>query len=212
MPYSVLLCVLPLLAACATSTVKDRLPNAARPGDGLSQDDSQQAIADAIKQFRNKDGAYRISAAEDLLKLDVRKKVAAAVSLLVEDPDERVGEIAMWTLGEMGDVAAGPALVPALANPSVRMRVAAILALGRIDPEAFRKEIAPLLEDPHPTARALAAETLGRAHRIAPKTGETLTGLLGDKNPGVRTEAARALGRLGYQKAPGRNRLGPTHR
>jgi hypothetical protein len=135
---------------------------------------------------------------------------------------------AAYVLGDMGSLAAVPALVATLQDAEREVRAAAARSLGRLQAtEAVAALVAalaarrvprgiigqallavgpgaverlrPLLGDPEPEVRATAAELIGLLGDAG--EAERLIGRLSDSAAAVRQQAALALGRLGSATA-----------
>jgi HEAT repeat protein len=141
----------------------------------------------------------RFDAVRLVARLKERRDLAGLVRLL-ERGDPSVRHLAAEALGDLGDPAALPALLTALAGPDeegVRWRAAEGLArLG----EPAVAGLAALAEDGDPDVRWKAIVALGDIgdHRAAP----TLRGRLADPDRFVRGRAVSALARLGAQCLP----------
>ncbi len=87
--------------------------------------------------------------------------VISALSKAAEtDKDPKVREKAVWALGNIGDEAAVPALVTALASPDANVRSTAAWAIGNCGPKQAPPALIKLLSDSDPNVRKTAAWAL----------------------------------------------------
>jgi HEAT repeat protein len=106
---------------------------------------------------------------------------------------------AVKALGQINDPRVQPAMIEALAKPSVAVRISALGTLERqADPKTFPK-IEKLLRDSDPNVRHAAIEAALKCGGVRAVPG--LVGCLGDKSWEVRRAAASALGTLGEHSA-----------
>jgi len=135
---------------------------------------------------------YTMDQIEEHLRTKHRQDVGYLISLL-KSPYQLDREKSSDYLGEIGDPEAVPALIEALADPTISWLAAE--SLGKIgDPRAVEPLIG-VLSSPEKWLRRNAAEALG-------KIGDTravvsLLPLLQDKKHDVREITSRALGILG---------------
>lgn len=125
------------------------------------------------------------------------KEAADDLAAALQDRSPAIRRCAAYTLATMGPEAeqAVPSLIECLKDKDEDVRNAACEALGMIGPAA--KPAIPeirrlLMDDPEPTA--LGEEALGR---IGSSAVHVLIELLSHENAQVRSEAARALARIG---------------
>ena len=95
-----------------------------------------------------------------------------------------------------------------LANPSERIRVAAVRALGRLERPSVSGAIIPLLNDASPAVREEAADALAQSQIDATSDPEMFAGtwalekaLVAEKVPAVRAVLMASIGRLHYVTA-----------
>ena len=114
--------------------------------------------------------------------------------------DEEERRDALMRLGSMRVPAASRAALPALTDPSAKVRVTAAKAILSIEPEEAAAALLPLLKDKDEFVRREAAYALGHTgSRTA--TGPLSERLLNDKEDGVRAAAAVALGHIADEAA-----------
>lgn len=117
---------------------------------------------DAIARLLGDEDAVARAAASAFEKLRDPRAVAPLLDVL---EDERrsafVRAYAAMALGALGDRAASPALVAAVASPDALLRRAAARALCRVDIERERDRLARLADDdPDPTVRSVVRRYL----------------------------------------------------
>jgi HEAT repeat protein len=139
---------------------------------------------------------YQMKWIEEEMKSKHRQDVAMLIYLL-KSPYQLDREKASDYLGEIGDPDAVPALIEALADPTISWLAAE--SLGKIgDPRAVKPLIAVLGSD-EKWLRRRAAEALGKLRD--PIAVEPIIRLLADKKHDVREVSARALGQIGDERA-----------
>lgn len=117
----------------------------------------------------------------------------AMAHLKSDEPTER--NIAAIALGNIGDTRAVPALIAALADERIAVRVSAAGALGMLGDERAVDPLIRTLRDERATVRGEAAAALGRLGDI--RAIPSLIHLLRDEEADVLHRASGALGRLG---------------
>jgi len=123
-----------------------------------------------------------------------RKRIADALTMALDDSNQRVREQALNTLISMRDERAIPALIKALADPTPEVRERAATGLGNM---RDGRAVAPLLQalrDANANVRRRAAWALGVI--ADPMAIVGLTAALKDADPTVREQAAESLGRI----------------
>jgi HEAT repeat protein len=157
----------------------------------------------AIAELLAKDPEHRVrraaAAALGRVALGERTAVFALLKVLDEKEEgieEKVASVrgsALEALGYMG-ASAVPALVEALAEPDVRMRMHAAAMLAG---SGAASQAVPALEkalgDADPAVRSYAARALGAAGAAATRRVPALTKLLEDKDESVRYGAKQAI-------------------
>jgi hypothetical protein len=136
------------------------------------------------------------------------------VGLKNEDP-----EVRRWSAAQLGSYerrAAIPALIAALTDEQICVRLCVIDALGRvgsrlrkIDPRLVAQAVQPLLrllaEDPK--LPSVAAEALGSIRLNSQAVVPALIAAMEDQDAHVHTYSAEALGRFGWRAMPAVDRL-----
>lgn len=118
----------------------------------------------------------------------VRAPAAAALVVMLSDPDPRVLSTVVHALGQLGDPVATTRLAALLGDP----RVAAahlVDALSRMGGSAV-ESLAPVLDNPSVPARVAALETLGRIGAVYAGQDVRVADLIG---PAGRRGLDRAL-------------------
>jgi HEAT repeat protein len=154
-------------------------------------------LARALEDCTRRDPVRRCRGAELLGATRARDGVPTLVRLLA-DRDPEVRAVAVRALGAVGDPAAAPHLLGALAGDrTVPPRLVAV-ALVRLCPGP-EEVLVSALSDSSELVRGMAAEVLGLAGAVTARTG--LVEAVSDPAVEVRVRAARALGRLGVPSA-----------
>ena len=126
---------------------------------GLGVDDAE---ALAIAGTEDEDGFVRSIAAKRLGDLGNPAHAELLVGVLLNDPDPRARETAVWALEALATDAALEGLVQGLDDPMSRVRLAAVVAVRRLAPERAKTTLARLvLEDSSWEIRVQAAGALG---------------------------------------------------
>jgi HEAT repeat protein len=114
---------------------------------------------------------------------------------LIGDPDPTVrAQAASWVSGAHPGVL-DSVLAPMSIDPDDRMRAIAVAAMGRAVDNVCYRLVADRHDDPSPTVRTAAARAMVE---IDPERSlPTLIDMLGDGDPGVLSEVAVAIGRVG---------------
>jgi HEAT repeats/PBS lyase HEAT-like repeat len=167
-----------------------------------------RAVPALIEALKDPDVQVRDYAAHQLGRIKDRRAVGPLIEFLA-DP----GNIHSWgvaALGDIGDSRAVDSIIPFLKHQHSHDRCLAAEALGKIGDKRAFEPLLPLLEDNDPvntvtatgigTVRAFAVDALGnledaRAFDILIRALQT------EKDPYVRSAAARGLGRLGDHRA-----------
>jgi hypothetical protein len=139
------------------------------------------------------------SQAADGVPDETRRRVADALSLALNDENERVREQAIQGLAAMRDPRAVPALTKALQSRDVRLRRIAVSSLSQFDTPEAAQGLVTALKDENADVRRQAIWALGR--RRDDKYADALVTALRDENPDVRRQAVAALGRSGQSAA-----------
>jgi len=171
-------------------------------GDALA-DVGPPAVPLLRKALRHGETRIRLQAVRSLRSVGWRhagvpdKETVADLVAALQDKSAAIRRYAAYTLATMGPDAeqAIPSLIECLKDKDEYVRDAACEALGMIGPAA--KPAIPeirrlLMDDPEPTAQG--EEALGR---IGSSAVDVLIELLSHENAQVRSEAARALARIG---------------
>jgi HEAT repeat protein/beta-lactamase regulating signal transducer with metallopeptidase domain len=137
--------------------------------------------------------------AADAVPDETRRRVADALSLALNDENERVREQAIQGLATMRDPRAVPALIKALQSRDVRLRRIAVGSLSQFDTPEAAQGLVTALKDENADVRRQAIRALGR--RRDDKYADALVTAMRDENPDVRRQAVAALGRSGQSAA-----------
>jgi HEAT repeat protein len=135
----------------------------------------------------------------------VRSRAQAAVPILLRclaDPDEKVGESALWGLKWCAPESIEP-LIDCLANSNANVRRRACDSLGSIGDEAFsaRDSLRQLLTDDAESVRLRAAFALGLIHDTSDLTIDALFAMAHSNTTTDRAAALHALGNIGQALA-----------
>jgi HEAT repeat protein len=129
-------------------------------------------------------------------------KLAPVLGRLLGDRSEPVAEGAWEALSGMG-AAAVPAFVEALRAPDLKLRAAAELGKLGKEPKRAVPALSELLLDADARVRRTALEALGEFFEDAAPAVPWLAMLVMDpRDPELRVEAARVLGRIGAEAYP----------
>ena len=127
------------------------------------------------------------------------QKIPLLGQILEGDPVPTVRRAAAWSLGNLRDTTAVPALVPALSDTALQVRREVLAALRFLWTRAAAEATITALADSANQVRFIAAQILG--HHRPDGALEPLLHALDDSSLGVRAESARALGLLGNTAA-----------
>ncbi len=173
-------------------------------------DEGHRSAAVRVLQRSGVAGAYvlrdRLLRADDL---DVRRRYLTllrgqteglrSLVLLLQDPDAQLVRRVAEILGNLGVREAVPALSRVLSHPTPAVRVAIATALARIGVPAL-EQLRQILDGDDSSLRLCVARAIGDAS-LGSLT-EPLARLgLRERNPDLRAEFARALGRIGTPDA-----------
>jgi HEAT repeat protein len=126
-------------------------------------------------------------------------RACEALRPLVDDPDAAVRGLAVATLGELGDVAALPAVLARFDDPHGEVRELAVIAAGRIGGERALAALRRTLRDARPEMRFQAVESYAEA---SPDDAvATILPLLDDSDRFVRAHTLEVLGALEADEA-----------
>lgn len=118
----------------------------------------------------------------------------AAVRATIDDPDPRIGELAVAALGAMDHPLIDALLADVARSPVETLRASAMRAAGLRGGEAMIALLARGLDDDSSWVRYYASQGLGRQHHDA--STSALIGRLADSTPLVRVAAIEALAQL----------------
>jgi HEAT repeat protein/beta-lactamase regulating signal transducer with metallopeptidase domain len=144
-------------------------------------------------------GVARSQAAADVVPEETRRRVADALSLALNDENERVRQQAIQGLATMRDPRAVPALIKALQSRDAHVRRIAVSSLSQFDTPEAAQGLVVALKDENADVRRHAISALGR--RRDDKYADALVGAMRDENPDVRRQAVAALARAGQSAA-----------
>ncbi len=186
-------------------------------------------VAGALAALEDANPQARVAAARTL-GLARAQEAGDALLAVLDDPDPAVGQAVADALGRIDDPATASGLLVALEHPVERVRLSAARALGIMRVEAAVKPLRTMLLNDQREAVGVAADALGRIGSPAstdallvaladpvrttrwhaamaaleamgePAVGP-LTGMLGNKDPYARRNAAEALGWIGSPSA-----------
>jgi HEAT repeat protein len=165
------------------------IPSIVTAPDHPRADDARAALTAAVA---DPDPGARHAAAVALGVLSTDSKFLRPVlSEAVGDADPDVRSLAVGLLApSLHDEAAWAAVLPAIRDPDVKVRYAAVRALGWMPNPArlaaVREALAPALKDAHEVVRGGVAITLGQYARKVPADFQELNDLLADPSPHVR--------------------------
>jgi len=162
--------------------------------ESLGTEEAAEAVSALLA---HPDPTVRATAASALGRLAAAKSADRLVPLL-QDPDHRVRANAVEALAASCDPAMIGRIRPLLTDPATRVRVNTVLALGTLEGVDAAAEGLPMicaLARGDSEARSTAIFALGRLPSEA--SLELLCELLKDPDPRLRTQAAKALGRIG---------------
>ncbi len=181
----------------------------------LGQIGDRRATSFLKSLLRNDNRYVREQAVRALGQLDDPRLHPTLTSVLSGDSVPEVRGAAAWSLGNLRDTTAVPALVCALADTVPAVRRQTLAALQFLWTSAAEAAALNALRDRDDNVRYIAAQLLGhhRTHRAL----DALCLALTDDNIWVRAESARTLGRIGDPTAVGplermfAEREGPDH-
>lgn len=117
----------------------------------------------------------------------------AAVTAGIADGDVRVRRAAAQILGDVPGDEAASALGLALRDEDATVRAAALRSLATAARADARAAAVPALSDPEPAVRAAAVRAVDALSGESLEQAGAVRGLLGDRDPAVRSAAASAL-------------------
>jgi HEAT repeat protein len=154
-------------------------------------------VAALLVALEDEHWSVRCAAASALGHLRSPKAVLA-IEARLEDPDATVRRAAIAALGEANDPRSARRLVGSLAEPA--LQATALEALRRLGPAALTEmEKAYASWTAEPDLRRLLVDLAGRFEDEAAR--RLLLSALADPAPGVRVEAAHALGEGSFREA-----------
>lgn len=181
---------------------------------GYIGQEANAAVPKLTGFLKDADPRIRSSAAYALGQMGLRAESAVPdLIAALKDSDSRVRRDAVTSLGRIYNLTTkGPevrgvvlALIEALGDEDLEVRVSAASALGGIGPEARAgvPALVKLLNDPSEAVRIQAANVLASFAGLGELGSETrdatysLVVLLKDKSPSMRSSAANAIGAIG---------------
>jgi HEAT repeat protein len=163
-----------------------------------------RAVEPLIVALNDKYRFVRSSAAEVLGKIGDPRAVEPLIAVFRDADDSHVGKEAAIALGQIGDPRAVEPLAVALEDRKSTIRYAACSALGKVGDVRAVKPLVAVLKD---TDERMLKAASGALVKIGALAVEPLIDAL--KNPGVRSEAIRALEDIGWQ--PEQNEAGAIY-
>jgi HEAT repeat protein len=185
---------LSVLAETLRSASPDRVVAAIRLLEGFGGEDATEAISGLLN---HPDAHVRATAAIALGRL-AGEKYADRIAPLLSDPDPRVRSNAVEALAFSKDPKLVEKIKPLLQDPSTRARVNTILSIAAIQGVSEALEWLPAVQQlarGDSQSRSTATYALGRLP--FDQSMDLLSELLRDPEPAIRSEAAKALGRIG---------------
>jgi len=160
-----------------------------------------RAIEPLISVLKDKDSYVRVDAAQALGDIGDSRVVEPLIAALKDEEGEFEWGV-IEALGDIGDSRAVEPLATALKDDFHVVREVAAQALGRIGDYQAVESLIALLKDEEKDVRKSAIEALIKISEAGdPRAVEPLIIALNDRDFFVRTEAARALGRIGDPRA-----------
>jgi HEAT repeat protein len=164
---------------------------------GLGSVRSERAADLLIERLADADARVRGVAARALGRIG-DPAASAPLARLLGDPDPRVRELTVLGLGALGAEGLEDHLIRALEDPEMGVRAVAVSVLAGLEgTRAVHVLTSVASGDPDPHTRGMAISALGKRDAEGRIAVPDLLPLLGDREPGVRDAAARALGRIG---------------
>lgn len=152
-------------------------------------------IPELINHLKSKDESLRVEASNKLAAIG-KPAVPALLGVLTE---KEAAPVAIFILGRIG--AGAKEAIPTLSktlkqHEDKNVRARAAEALGKIGPETFLL-IVPGLKDKEAVVRLRSVQALGRIGPPAEPVLSSVVDRLQDEDEGVRTEAQKAVERIG---------------
>ncbi len=214
-PVRTLLAAAVLLAACTTAptpTIPGPPPEPPKGPYGLSVDEEARALMLEDRRevdmqlidgwLHHENPTHRARAALMLARVGPANEHAplvAALAPLTTDADPTVRVNAAFALGQIGDVAAAPALLTFAADGDGDVAAEAVEALSKLAPKLPFASYAPVLKEARPGVHARAVRFLFRFR--SDEASEAAARELESPSPEVRRDAAYALARRAYPPA-----------
>ncbi|HKY61018.1 MAG TPA: M56 family metallopeptidase [Gemmatimonadota bacterium] len=168
---------------------------------GLGSVGSERAADLLIERLEDPDPRVRGVAARALGRIG-DPAASAPLARLLDDPDPRVRELTVLGLGALAADGLEDHLIRALEDPDMGVRAVAVSVLAGLEGTRAVQALASVASsDPDPHTRGMAISALGKRDAEGRIAVPNLIALLGDREPGVRDAAARALGRIGDTRA-----------
>jgi HEAT repeat protein len=165
----------------------------------MEREGDAAGLIEALDAPRVKKSAkLRAAVITSLRRVGAREAIPAISELLLSDPTEVVRRGAAFSLGQLGDTAALPALRTALDDESKTVQMWAIRSLGQLRDHESVEALITKLDDSDSGFRSFAANALGEIGDQRATTA--LIRRLDDPKSAVRKAAERALDELGHSE------------
>jgi cyclophilin family peptidyl-prolyl cis-trans isomerase/HEAT repeat protein len=159
------------------------------------------AVDELCGALRDEDLVVVINAANALGEIGKGKAVEPLTRVLKSHPSHHARKAAASALGALDEKKAKDALVQALMDSSVGVRIASIRALAEVLGDKSDMFVAQMLQDGNRLVRAAAVGCVGVA-KLKDRTGEVIQIVEKDNDPIMRAAAVRALARLDEEEVP----------
>ncbi len=152
-----------------------------------------QSFDENVANLKSPNAKTRQQAAAVLGK-SRRREAVPPLAAVVRDPDLQVRRTAVQSLRQLRDVSAVPALLTSMQDGDNRIREEALEGVVEVYAEDLDRQPLPRFIEPYTAGYGRAG--LSRFAHIEPAVYEGLARALGDEEPSIREDAARAIGIL----------------
>ena len=186
--------------ALLTSLLQDKHPDIrSTAAESLGKIGDRSVVSSVLPLLTDAVPVVRLAAAQALGRVAMAsdEAVIAGLTGLLHDPEDNVRRAAAMAIGEIEPLPRDLMPIVGLLQASDgRIRSAAMAALQQVDTSHLTMLLLPALDDPDPKIRQAAVAALGLSGD--PRTIPALhKRLVQDAVPGVRSEAAYQLGKVG---------------